>query len=94
VDTGASYARLPRPLLERLGVPPQERETFILGDDRRVEYDVGQTQIRVAGRTRYSMVIFGEERWEPLLGAITLQEFGLGVDPFHERLIPVPGLLM
>lgn len=94
VDTGATYARMPRPLLERLGVPPLERETFILGDDRRVEYDVGQAQMRIEGRTRYGMVIFGEEHWQPLLGAITLQEFGLGVDPFHERLIPVVGLLM
>jgi len=94
VDTGATYARMPRTLLQRLGVPPLERVEFILGDDRRAEFDVGQTQMRIAGRTRYGMVIFGEDHWQPLLGAITLQEFGLGVDPFHERLIPVVGLLM
>jgi hypothetical protein len=30
---------------------------------------------------------------EPLLGAFTLEGFGLGVDPVNRRLIPVPGLL-
>jgi hypothetical protein len=29
----------------------------------------------------------------PILGAITLEEFGLGVDPVGHRLIRVPGLL-
>jgi len=28
------------------------------------------------------------------MGAVTLEEFWLGVDPIAQRLIPVPGLLM
>ena len=30
---------------------------------------------------------------EPILGAFTLEGFGLGVDPVNRRLIRVPGLL-
>src|SRR3970040_2760819 len=51
VDTGATYATLPAPLLHALGVVPHARETFVLADGRRVERDIGRTWIRVDGRT-------------------------------------------
>ncbi len=35
-----------------------------------------------------------DEDSQPLLGAVTLEIFRLGVDPVSQRLIPVPGLLM
>ena len=40
------------------------------------------------------MVVFGDEDAEPLLGAVTLEEFGLGVDPVRRRLVPVDGYLV
>ncbi len=94
VDTGASHTVLPRPLLERLGVRPLRRVPFRLADERQVGYDVGQTQVRLDGQTLFTIVVFGDARMEPLLGAVTLEEFHLGVDPVGRRLIPVPGLLM
>lgn len=94
VDTGASLTRVPRSVLERLGVGPLEPWPFRLADDRQVQYEVGQTQIRLGGRTRFTPVVFGEEASDPLLGAVTLETFGLGVDPIGRRLIPVPGLMM
>lgn len=94
VDTGASDTRVPRPLLERLGVQPLERWPFRIADERIIEYDVGQTHVRIAGRTRYANVVFGDEGSQPLLGASTLESFGLGVDPKGHRLIPVPGIFM
>ena len=94
VDTGASDTFAPRSLLERLGLTPEERWPFRLADDREVEYDVAQTQIRIADRTRFTVIAFGEEGSEPMLGATTLEMFHLGVDPVGRRLIPVPGLRM
>ncbi|MBI4236435.1 MAG: retroviral-like aspartic protease family protein [Chloroflexi bacterium] len=94
VDTGASHTRVPRSTLERLGVRPEERWPFRLADDREAEYDVAETQVHIDGRTRSSIVVFGEEGSEALLGAHTLEGFRLGVDPVGRRLIPVPGLLM
>ena len=58
------------------------------------EYEIGTAQIRIDGRSRFSVVVFGDPGTQPLLGAITLEEFNLGVDPVGRRLIPVPGLLM
>jgi len=86
--------RMPGSLLARLGVQPQESRPFRLADNREVNYEVGQAMVRMAGRTLFTIIIFGEEGSEPLLGAVTLEQFGLGVDPVARRLIPVPGLLM
>lgn len=94
VDTGASYSRAPRALLKRLGVHPQERWPFRIADGSVVDYEVGQGLVRLAGRSRFTVLVFGDEGQEPLLGAVTLEEFGLSVDPLHRRLVPVPALLM
>jgi len=94
VDTGASYTVVPASLLGRLGVLPQERRPFRLADQRLVEYELAQTQVRLDGRTRFTIVVFGAEGVEPLLGVVTVEEFGLGVDPVGQQLIPVPGLLL
>ncbi len=93
VDTGASYTLLPRPVLERLVVSGAFRHPFVLADGRQLEYEVAETRVRLDGQTRITLVIFGEEGAEPLLGAYTLEGFGLAPDPVGRRLIPVPGLL-
>ena len=94
VDTGASYTTVPTSLLGRLGVPPGERRQFRLADDSVVERDTGITMVRLDGRVMPTVVVFAPEGAEPLLGAYTLEGFGLGVDPVGRRLMPVPGLLM
>lgn len=94
VDTGASYTLVPIPILEGLGISPLERQPFVLADGRRVEYDIAQVRVRIDGRERFTVCIFGDEGSVPLLGAVTLEEFGLGVDPINKRLIPVPGYLV
>ena len=94
VDTGASHSTFPGPLLDRLGIERTERWPFRLADDRQREYDVGTARIRLDGLLRYTVVVFADPGTQPILGAITLEELGLGVDPVGRRLIPVPGLLM
>lgn len=95
VDTGASYTWIPRDLLERLGVRPDEERVFVLADGREVRYPVAWVRIRLdAGeRIQPTLVVCGDLGTEALLGAFTLEGFGLGVDPVNRRLIPVPGLL-
>ena len=93
VDTGATYTVLPATLLQRLRVEPIERQQFEIADDRVVEYEIGETWIRLDGRRRMNVVVFGESG-HAVLGAFTLEAFGLAVDPVRKRLIRVPGLLM
>ncbi len=90
VDTGATYTTISAPLLERLGVVPHARDTFLLADGRRVERDIGRTWVRVDGRVELTLVVFGDPDTPPLLGAYTLEGLRLAADPVGRRLIPVP----
>ena len=94
VDSGATYTLLPAPLLRRLGVQPIDRQRFVVADGRQIERDLGEAVVRINGRTRNTVVVFGDDGAEPLLGAVTLEEFGLGIDPIGKELIPVPGYLV
>lgn len=92
VDTGATYTFLPASLLSRLGVTPHRRMEFEIADGSRMERGFGRTWGRLNGGAEVSPVIFGDEGVTPLLGAVTLEIFGLGVDPVNRRLIPVAAL--
>jgi clan AA aspartic protease len=94
VDTGASYTVVPASILRRLGVTSMERRSFLLGDGRRAEREVGETRIRVDGKAVTSLVVFGDERAGPVLGAVTLESLGLAVDPINRRLILAELFLM
>ena len=93
VDTGATHTLLPGDLLKELGVEAVERVAFQLADDRIAEYEVGEVRLRLDGRQRTTLVIFGPQGAQPLLGATTLELFNLAVNPVSQRLMPVPGLL-
>ncbi len=93
VDTGATYTWLPKDLLDRLGVVPEEQRQFVLADGREVEYGVAWIRVRLDGRTHPSLCVFGDKGTDPLLGVFTLEAFGLGVDPVNRRLVPVRGHL-
>lgn len=93
VDTGASYTWIPCDLLERLGVLADEERVFVLADGREVRYPMAWVRVRLGERIQPTLVVCGDTGTEPLLGAFTLEGFGLGVDPVNRRLIPVPGLL-
>ncbi len=93
VDTGATYTWVPASVLQALGHEPDEDREFVLTDGRTRVYRIGWVPVRLEGRLRPTPVVFGDEGTEPLLGVVTLEEFGLAVDPVGRRLVPVPGLL-
>ena len=94
VDSGAAYTVLPASILEGLGVEPREARGFVLADGHRVERGFGQTWIRLAGRESVSPVVFWDEGSTPLLGAVTLEIFGLCIDPLNGRLVPVDAYIL
>jgi len=93
VDTGATYTWIPRPVPKKLGISPTFKREFLLADGRVVEREVTQVLAKIDGQVLYTLCTFGDEGSEPLLGVVTLEEFGLGVDPVNRRLIRVPGFL-
>jgi clan AA aspartic protease len=94
VDTGALYTIVPSRVPKRLGVKPHTRTKFILASGREYERDIGQTWARVDGRSVITLVLFGNNKEPPVLGAYTLEGVGLGVDPVNRRLTPVSGFLL
>lgn len=93
VDTGASYNWIPAPVLEQLGIRPTHRQHFALADGSEHTYNLAFVPARLNGDERPSACIFGEPDTEPLLEVVTLEIFGLGVDPLNRTLMPVTGKL-
>ena len=94
VDTGATFTKAPRELLERLGVPVESTYTAELADGSRVQRTRGRTVIRLEGKEFPTTVTFGEQGEQSLLGAMALEEAMLAADPHSMRLIPVDALEM
>jgi clan AA aspartic protease len=94
VDTGSSYSWIPRDLLEKLGVTPQFQWEFELADGSTIERDLAEAPARWDGQQRTTLVVFGDTGSTPILGAYTLEGFGLTVDPVNGRLNRIRGLAM
>jgi len=91
VDTGATYTVLPDSVLRACGVYPKEHLLFALADGREMLLPVSDAVLRIDDREIPSRVVFGEEG-QCLLGATTLQVFGLIADTSHHKLVPAPTL--
>ncbi len=93
VDTGAVYSMMPKSFLEGLGISATEEQRFTLADGNLHSYGLGEARFRIEGRERTTPVIFGEDGVY-LLGAVSLEAFGLIADTTHQRLIPSPELYL
>ena len=89
VDTGSTFAAVPRYLLEKLGVPVRRTAQSRMADGRTAPVDIGWTVVRVEGQVFATQVTFAEETEPALLGVVTLEDALLAVDPVGQRLIPV-----
>ena len=94
VDSGSTYTWVPKDVLARLGIESEFQQEFETADGRVIEWDVAETRVRLDGQPRTTLVVFGDEGSKPLLGAYTLEGFGLAVDPLGRRLVPVRGLAL
>ena len=89
VDTGASYLSLPRTILNRLGYRPLDTQRVIFANGRAAVWHVTEVKMRMEGRERTVIAFLADDAAPSLIGAQTLESFGLGVDPLGRRLIPV-----
>lgn len=94
VDTGATNTVVPANVLKRLGVQPHRTSAFQLADGRQIELEIGRAWVRVDGQQEFTQIVFGPPGTEPILGAITLEEMNLAVDPVAQKLVPVTRYLM
>lgn len=94
VDTGSTYTWVPRELLESISLTPRFTREFETADGRVVARDLAVAQARLEGETIPTLVVFADPGHAVLLGVVTLEEFGLGVDPVNRKLVPIRGLAM
>lgn len=93
VDTGATNSMIPSSLLNELGIEPVESRFARVADGRRVELQTAWARFSAQGRNAVARVAFGPEG-QFLIGATTLEDLGLVVDPMDQRLIVQDDLLM
>ena len=93
VDTSASYLSLPRSILERLGYRSIDTQRVISASGQTTIWHVTEVKIRLEGRELTVLVVMADDAAPTLIGAQTLETFGLGVDPLARRLIPVDAYL-
>lgn len=93
VDTGATYSMIPASTLQQLGIQPVEVRMSRIADGSRIEMQTSWARFSAEGRNAVARVSFGPEGVY-LMGATTLEDMGLAVDPVDLRLIPQGTLLM
>ena len=93
VDTGASYLSLPGSVLRRLGYRPLDRQRVIFATGEVAVWPVTEVTVRLHGRERTVIAFLADETAPKLVGALTLERFGLGVDLLGRRLVSVDAYL-
>ena len=93
VDTGSTYTLLPSAMLWEIGIAPTRRASFEYGDGRVIEIDIGEARASINGESAVTPVVFGDDDASPLIGAVTLEELLLAVDPVGLRLVPTRAIL-
>lgn len=93
IDSGATYTWIPRPVLERLGIPATDRRRLRLANGQIVEREIGFALVRLDDVRVTTICVFSDPETTSLLGAVTLEEAGLAPAPVQRRLVPVVGLL-
>lgn len=91
VDIGSPWTWIPRSTLEVLQIRPKVKRTITLADGCQVIRDLGEILITIEGETFTTPCVLGDEGDLLLLGAVILEQFGLGVDPVRKVLVPVAG---
>ena len=94
VDTGASYTSLPASMLQQLGIVAQRTLEFELDNGEVIEEAIGEARLRVDGVEATRIVVFSDDGAPILLGADTLEDVTMIVDPVGKRLAPTRALMM
>jgi predicted aspartyl protease len=90
VDTGSELTWIPGIVLEGIGIEPEKLRSFVLADRSRIKRPVGFAILELGRHRTIDEVVFGEREDLTLLGAHSLEGFGLSIDPQSHRLRATP----
>ena len=90
VDSGAAYSLLPVQIWQSLGLQAMREERFVFADGTVVTRDISFCHLALPQAEGYSPVVLGEPGDDQaLLGAVTLENLGLVLNPFCRTLQPM-----
>jgi predicted aspartyl protease len=90
VDTGSELTWVPAKVLRAIGVEPEKERRFILAYRRVAKRRVGFAILEFGPYRTIDEVVFGEAADLILVGARSLEGFGLAVDPQSHKLRTTP----
>jgi len=86
IDSGAGYSLLPNDVWQNIELRRKRTVSFTLADGTMIERDVSECHVALAGEDGHTPVILGQPGDDALLGAVTLENLGLVLDPFRRTL--------
>ncbi len=81
IDTGAIDCIAPQDQLKLAGIDVEGESVYELASGESVKYDYGFARVKFMGFETVTQVVFGPESCEPIIGAVALENVGIGVDP-------------
>jgi predicted aspartyl protease len=89
VDSGAMMSVLPLPIWRAIGLKPKRTLRFVLADGTPIRRRISDCRFFYDGIDAPSPVVLGTRRDTALLGALTLENLGLILNPFERTLRPM-----
>lgn len=86
VDSGAQFTVLPLEVWKKLDLKPEMKRQFSLADGKVITRKIGNAFIEFEDDQIATQVVLGEKDDSFLLGVMTLEALGLGLDPFRRKL--------
>ncbi len=90
VDAQCSYCVFPATILASLGIEPQWTDFFSAPDGSQQQLPMAEIGIRVDGRERTTICVFGSPASIPVLGAYALAGLAMEPDPENRSLKAAP----
>jgi len=90
VDTGSTFAKIPRALASALGLQVRYETDVELGDGRAIRRGLALAEVEIEGVRRPVLVAVGGEGEKPLIGYTTFELLGFKVNPItgkFERIV-------
>jgi predicted aspartyl protease len=95
VDSGAQFTLLPHDVWTTIGIIPKRMKDFALADNTVIRRAMSECYVEFEFGDGHTPVILGEPMdTVPLLGVLTIEQFGLVLDPIRRSLQEARNLLM
>lgn len=92
VDTGAPYSIVDEKFLNKIKVKEKRIMQFVMPNGQKTTQEICDVMFTYKDKTAPSPVVFGDQNIF-VVGKLTLETFGLGVDFTTRKLIEIPKII-